>query len=83
VRAHGVLALRPQQIDQLADVFTNRDPASTAAILSLLEMQTRQNIAEALASSGQLVVVTPQELGLISAAAQREAAARARRGGGV
>jgi hypothetical protein len=78
MRAQGVLALRPQQIDQLADVFAHRDPASTAAILSLLDMQTRQNIAEALAASGQLVVVTPQELGLISAAAQREAAVRAR-----
>lgn len=78
MRAQGVLALRPQQIDQLADVFTSRDPASTAAILTLLEMQTRQNIAEALAASGQLVVVTPQELGLISASAQREAAARPR-----
>lgn len=76
MRAQGVLALRPQQIDQLADVFANRDPASTAAILTLLEMQTRQNIAEALAGSGQLMVVTPQELGLISAAAQREAATR-------
>lgn len=76
MRAQGVLALRPQQIDQLADVFANRDPASTAAILTLLEMQTRQNIAEALAGSGQLMVVTPQELGLISASAQREAATR-------
>jgi len=81
MRAQGVLALRPQQIDQLADVFANRDPASTAAILTLLEMQTRQNIAEALASSGQLLVVTPQELGLISAAAQREAASRVHRNG--
>ena len=76
MRAQGVLALRPQQIDQLADVFANRDPASTTAILTLLEMQTRQNIAEALASSGQLMVVTPQELGLISATAQRDAAVR-------
>jgi len=77
-RALGVLALRPQQLDQLADVFANRDPASTSAMLTMLEMQTRQNIAEALAASGQLVVVTPQELGLISAAAQREAASRPR-----
>ncbi len=73
MRSQGVLALRPQQLDQLADVFANRDPASTAAILALLDMQTRQNIAEALAASGQLVVVTPQELGLMSAVAQREA----------
>ncbi len=69
MRAHGVLSLRPQQLDQLADVFAGRDPASTAAMLSMLEMQTRQNIAEALASSGQLIVVTPQDLGLVSAAA--------------
>jgi regulator of protease activity HflC (stomatin/prohibitin superfamily) len=72
----GVLALRPQQLDQLADVFRGRDPAATSALMALLEMQTRQNIAEALAASGQLLVLTPQELGLISAAAQRDALAR-------
>jgi len=71
--SQGVLSLRPQQIDQLSDVFKGRDPGATAAILSMLEMQTRQNIAEALAGSGQLIVVTPQELGLIGAAAQRDA----------
>jgi hypothetical protein len=76
VRSHGVLALRPQQLDLLADVFKNRDPASTAALLAMLEMQTRQNIAEALAGSGQLVVVTGQELGLASATTQRDAITR-------
>lgn len=75
-RAAGVLTLRPQQIDQLADVFKNRDPAALSALMALLDMQTRQNIAEALAASGQLLVLTPQELGLIGAAAQREALAR-------
>ena len=69
----GVLSLRPQQLDQLSDVFKGRDPAATAAILSMLEMQTRQNIAEGLAASGQLIVVTPQELGLLGATAQRDA----------
>jgi regulator of protease activity HflC (stomatin/prohibitin superfamily) len=73
-RTQGVLALRPQQLDLLSDVFKDRDPAATAAILTMLEMQTRQNIAEALASSGNLIVVTPQELGLIAASAQRDAA---------
>jgi hypothetical protein len=68
--------LRPQQIDQLADVFKNRDPAALTALLALMDMQTRQNIAEALAASGQLLVLTPQELGLVSAAAQRDAIAR-------
>lgn len=75
-RAGGVMALRPQQIDQLTDAFKGRDPAAVSALLALLEMQTRQNIAEALAQSGQLVVVTPQELGLIAADAQRAAIAR-------
>jgi hypothetical protein len=75
-RAAGVLTLRPQQIDQLADVFKNRDPAALTALLALMDMQTRQNIAEALAASGQLLVLTPQELGLVSAAAQRDAIAR-------
>lgn len=75
-RAAGVLTLRPQQIDQLADVFKNRDPAALAALLAVMDMQTRQNIAEALAASGQLLVLTPQELGLIGATAQRDALAR-------
>lgn len=74
-RAGGVLTLRPQQIDQLADVFKNRDPAALSALLAIMDMQTRQNIAEALAASGQLLVLTPQELGLIGAAAQRQALA--------
>lgn len=78
-RTQGVLALRPQQLDLLADAFKDRDPASTAAILSMLEMQTRQNIAEALAASGQLIVLTAQELGLVGAATQHQAI-RARAG---
>jgi hypothetical protein len=77
VRGQSVLNLRPQQLDQLADVFKNRDPAATQAILTMLDMQTRQNIAEAPASSGQLVVITGQELGLTGATAQREALLRA------
>ena len=72
-RGQGVLSLRPQQLDMLADVFKGREAASTQAILAMLEMQTRQNIAEALAGSGQLVVITAQELGLASATAQRDA----------
>jgi hypothetical protein len=76
VRANGALALRPQQLDQLADVFRNRDPASTQAILTMLEMQTRQNIAEALASSGQLMVFTPQDLGLVGSLTERDAISR-------
>jgi len=70
--AQGVLALNPQHLDRLADKFKGRPTEETKALLAILEMQTRQNIAEALAASGQLIVVTPQELGLIGATAQRE-----------
>lgn len=75
-RAPGAMSMRPQQIDQLADVFKGRDPAAMAALMALFELQTRQNIAEALAASGQLVVMTPQELGLVGGSAQRELLAR-------
>ncbi len=78
----GPLSLRPQQVDQLADVFRHQTPESSAAILAMLELQTRQNIAEALASSGQLIVVTPQELGLAGATVQGQILSRvAARGG--
>lgn len=76
LRPQGLLGLNAQQVDKLADVFKGRDAASTNAILSVMEMQTRQQIAEALAASGQMVVLTPQELGLFGVAAQREALAR-------
>jgi hypothetical protein len=76
-RSSGVLSLRPQTLDVIADVFKDRDPASTQALLALLEMQTRQNIAEALAASGGLVVVTTQEIGLGNASAQFAAMAKA------
>jgi hypothetical protein len=73
VRSHGVLALKPQQVDLLADVFKGRDPASTQAILTMMDMQTRQNIAEALAASGQLLVVTSNEIGLTGEATKQDA----------
>jgi hypothetical protein len=78
MRVQGVLALKSTQLDTLADVFAGRPPEATAALLRLLEMQTRQNIAEALANSGQLVVVTTQEIGLANSEAQLAAAANVR-----
>ncbi len=73
----GALSLTPQQVDKLADQFRTQTPQATAAFLAMLEMQTRQNIAEALAASGQLIVVTPQELGLAGATVQGQVLARA------
>ncbi|MBY0564979.1 MAG: hypothetical protein K2P58_12435 [Hyphomonadaceae bacterium] len=78
----GALSLRPQQLDQLADVFRNQTPESTKAILAVLEMQTRQNIAEAMASQGQMIVVTPQELGLAGATVQGQILSRVSAHGG-
>lgn len=76
MRTQGVLALKPQQLDQLADVFKNRDPAAAKGLLAMLEMQTRQNIAEALGASGQLVVLTAEEIGLSGAMTQQDRVAR-------
>lgn len=72
----GALSLTPQQVDKLADQFRSQSPQSIAAFLAVLEMQTRQNIAEALAASGQLIVVTPQELGLAGATVQGQMLSR-------
>lgn len=72
----GALSLSPQQVDRLADQFATKSPQATSAFLALMEMQTRQNIAEALASSGQLIVVTPQELGLAGATVQGQILSR-------
>jgi len=72
----GALSLTPQQLDKLADQFRTQTPQSTGALLAILEMQTRQNIAEALAASGQLIVVTPQELGLAGATVQGQMLSR-------
>jgi hypothetical protein len=77
----GALSLTPQQLDKLADQFRTQTPQSTAALLAILDMQTRQNIAEALAASGQLIVVTPQELGLAGATVQGQVLSRVTQGG--
>jgi hypothetical protein len=69
----GAASIKPQEIDSLADVFVHQTPESTRAVLALIEMQTRQNIAEALAASGNVVVVTGQELGLTGQATQADA----------
>lgn len=79
LRSQGVATIRPQDLDALGDVFLGRPVCATDAVLAILELQTRQNIAEALAASGHLVVVTGQELGLTGASAQLEAMREAER----
>ncbi|MBI1339196.1 hypothetical protein GC169_03145 [bacterium] len=60
----GVMMIQPQQLDKIADAFKDRDPSARELLLSLLEMQTRQNIVELLCKSGGLVAFTAEELGL-------------------
>jgi hypothetical protein len=63
----GVAFMNEDQLKRIMDLFA--DPAQKQkALLAILEMQTRLDIAEALSKSNQLVVVTAQELGLLGSA---------------
>lgn len=67
----GVAFMHFEDFDAIMNLFPTEE--RTQALLFILEMQTRRDIAAALANSGQLVVVTAQELGLTSAAVQLDA----------
>ncbi len=68
--------MEASEYDVIMNLFPN--PADKKEVLlAILEMQTRRDIAEALARKGQLVVVTAQELGLAGAATQMEALRKA------
>lgn len=68
----GVAFMEAAEYDVIMNLFTEPDK-KMQALLAILEMQTRRDIAEALAKSKQLVVVTAQELGLASSSVQLEA----------
>ena len=59
-------------LDKLLDQFRDRSPEQISALLSMMEMQTRQNIVSMLAKSGGLVVFSARELGLDGNAALTE-----------
>ncbi|MEL7480994.1 MAG: hypothetical protein AAGJ29_05500 [Pseudomonadota bacterium] len=63
-RLTGAMHFTEQDIDRVADVFKNRTPEQTEAILRLMELQTRQNIVEILALSRTTFPVTTKELGI-------------------
>lgn len=60
----GAMSYTAEDIDDLADMLAKTDPQSLDMIRYMMELQTRQNIVEALCKSGGLVAFTAQELGL-------------------
>jgi hypothetical protein len=68
----GAMQFLGTELDKLLDQFRDRSPEQIATLLSLMEMQTRQNIVSMLAKSGGLVVFSAKELGLESNAALTE-----------
>lgn len=67
----GVAFMDVADLDAIMNLFTG--PERMRALLAILEMQTRRDIADALTRSGHLVVVTAQELGLAGTAVQLDA----------
>lgn len=70
----GVAFIEQARLHHLGSLFEQAE--RTQALLAILEMQTRRDIAEALARSHQLVVVTAQDLGLAGTAVQLDAMRR-------
>ena len=68
----GAMQFLGTDLDKLLDQFRDRSPEQISALLSLMEMQTRQNIVSMLAKSGGLVVFSAKELGLDGNAALTE-----------
>ncbi len=61
----GVSAYSQGKLDEILDAFPkDRRPEAVQALLAILEMQTRQNIAEVLGRSGNLLVLSPKDLAL-------------------
>jgi hypothetical protein len=64
VETPGAMQFLGTELDKLLDQFRDRSPEQISALLSLMEMQTRQNIVSMLSKSGGLVVFSAKELGL-------------------
>ena len=53
-------------LDHIADKFSNRPANETAALMHLIELQTRQNIVQMISQSNGLVIFSASELDLDS-----------------
>lgn len=62
--ATGAMSYTAEDLDDLTDMLAKTDPQSLEMVKFMMELQTRQNIVEALCKSGGLVAFTAQELGL-------------------
>ena len=60
----GPIWMDPTRIDRLADTLASRPSEVRAAVMRMIELQTRQNIIETICKSGGLVAFTAKELGL-------------------
>lgn len=69
--ATGAMSYTAEDIDDLTDMLAKTDPQSLEMVKFMMELQTRQNIVEALCKSGGLVAFTAQELGLSERVVER------------
>lgn len=60
----GAMQFAGTELDKLLDQFKGRSPDQIAALMKLMELQTRQNIVATLAETGGVIVFSAKELGL-------------------
>ena len=62
----GAMQYSDLHLDHIADKFSNRPANETAALMRLIELQTRQNIVQMISQSNGLVIFSASELDLDS-----------------
>jgi regulator of protease activity HflC (stomatin/prohibitin superfamily) len=77
IRHPGVAWFDEEHFDTIGDLFQHRVEDRTHGLLAILEMQTRRDIAESLANSGKLIILTSDELGLTGGGVQLDAILKA------
>lgn len=60
----GAMQFAGTELDKLLDQFKGRSPEQVAALMKMMELQTRQNIVATLAETGGVIVFSAKELGL-------------------
>lgn len=73
----GAMQFAGTELDKLLDQFKGRSPEQIAALMQLMELQTRQNIVSMLAESRGVIVFSAKELGLDGNPVVEEAVANA------
>ncbi|MEQ9505923.1 MAG: hypothetical protein RLO80_06595 [Hyphomonas sp.] len=73
----GAMQFAGTELDKLLDQFKGRNPEQIAALMKLMELQTRQNIVAMLAESRGVIVFSAKELGLDGNPVVEEAVANA------